>query len=401
MAGRLKHGSVGLAALTDEPREKDASRALTCACGVIICVVLIVLFGLTMLYSTSYGLVGTRFFSMQLLWGGIGLAAALAVVAVGYKFLSDHSRILAAVVFVLLISCLAFKPVNGAQRWIRLFGFSLQPSELAKPVLSLLLAWYCSKNFRTIHVVFSRNGVLPAFGMSAVIIGGVLAGQDLGTSMLLAAVMLTILFVAGAGLRWVLLAGGGVGLLFLFLPQISAVRWQRVVSFTEPEKYASGEGYQLWNSLMALGSGKWTGVGFMASRMKARYLPEAHTDFILAVVGEELGLISLILVMLAYLTFTFFGLGIAMSARTRQGMFLALGLTATIALQAVINIGVVSGALPTKGIPAPMISYGGSNLLSCMICAGLLISVALDTITPDYNRELKEWISSGFRKKRR
>ena len=377
---------------------KNVSKAITCACGLIVSVVMLVFFGLTMLYSTSYGQVGSEYFSKQLLWAAIGFAAALTVIAVGYKILSDKSIFLVAVTFVLLVACLAFPEVKGAQRWIRFAGISLQPSELAKPVLVLFLAGYCAKHFRTVSEVFTKHGIFWALLVCGVLIGGVLLGQDLGTSMLMAAVALTVIFVAGAGLRWFFLAIAGGGALFLALPVISPVRWQRVTSFLEPEKVASDEGWQLWNSLMALGSGKWLGVGFMASRMKARYLPEAHTDFILAVVGEELGLVSLILVMLTYIAFTFFGLGIAMSARTRQGMFLAVGLTAVIALQAVINIGVVSGALPTKGISAPMISYGGSNLLSCMISAGLLLSVALDTIMPDYNKNFRERIFARFRK---
>ncbi len=380
--------------IADQSREKDGLKATTCASLLIVSVVLLVFFGLTMLYSTSYGQVGTKFFSMQLLWAGIGLAAALTVIAVGYRLLSDHSIFLVGIAFVLLVACLAFPAVNGAQRWIRLFGFSLQPSELAKPVLALYLAHYCSKHFRTVHEVFSRKGILPALFVSGVLISGVLMGQDLGTSMLMCAVMLTVIFVAGAGLRWFIFAGAGAFALFLALPVLSPVRWQRVTSFLEPEKFASDEGYQLWNSLMALGSGEWFGVGFMASRMKARYLPEAHTDFILAVVGEELGYVSLLGVMLVYILFTFCGLGIAACARTRQGLFLAVGLTAVVALQAIINIGVVSGALPTKGIPAPMISYGGSNLLSCMIITGLLLSIALDTIIPDYNQKLREWFSA-------
>jgi cell division protein FtsW len=162
--------------IADQSREKDGLKATTCASLLIVSVVLLVFFGLTMLYSTSYGQVGTKFFSMQLLWAGIGLAAALTVIAVGYRLLSDHSIFLVGIAFVLLVACLAFPAVNGAQRWIRLFGFSLQPSELAKPVLALYLAHYCSKPFRTGHEVFSRKGVLPALFVSGVLISGVLMG---------------------------------------------------------------------------------------------------------------------------------------------------------------------------------------------------------------------------------
>ena len=156
----------------------------------------------------------------------------------------------------------------------------------------------------------------------------------------------------------------------------------RVTSFTNPgnEELRDSDGYQLWNSLLALGSGGWDGVGFMESRMKQRYLPESHTDFILAVVGEELGLIGLLCVIAGYLLFGYFGMKIALNSRSRYGMLLAQTITLIIVLQAAINIGVVSGALPTKGISAPLISYGGSNLLMNMVMVGLLVSVGLENV---------------------
>jgi cell division protein FtsW len=167
-------------------------------------------------------------------------------------------------------------------------------------------------------------------------------------------------------------------------------RWSRLTSFLTPELLQKTDAYQLWNSLLALGSGGWFGIGFMESRLKAKYLPEAHTDFILSIVGEELGLLAMLLVIAAYMLFMFFALKISLNAKRRQAMLLGVGVTMLIVLQAFVNIGVISGALPTKGMPAPLISYGGSNLLMCWIGIGLLAGIALENIYPDYSRVLWE-----------
>ncbi len=382
--------------------EEEAAKSVNYAYGLIITAALIIMFGMTMLYSTSYGWsVGAKYFYAQLIWGGIGLAAALGTVMIGFKKLSDLSLWLILIVSILLIACLFFPEINGARRWIRVGGLSLQPSELAKPVLALFMAKYCAENFRSINQVFNRHGALPMVAVCGVVMLLVVAGKDLGTTLLLAMVLLVVLFVAGISLRWFIFPAIGAVGLFFFIKHFNQVRWVRITSFLEPERYASDDGYQLWNSLLALGSGKWFGVGFMESRLKARYLPEAHTDFILAIVGEELGLLSLIAICVAYLVFAYFGMKIALNARTRQGLFLGVALTATIVLQAAINIGVVSGAMPTKGIPAPMISYGGSNLLMSMIATGLLVSIALDTALPGFNAEIMEWVKTRLTRRKK
>ena len=159
-----------------------------------------------------------------------------------------------------------------------------------------------------------------------------------------------------------------------------------------------GEGYQLVRSLMALGSGGWLGLGFGQSRLKTRYLPEQHTDFILAVVGEELGLVAIWLVILLYLMWGFFAVRIAISARSKLGMLLAFGLAMAIQLQATINLAVVSGSAPTKGMPAPFISYGGSNVASSILAVSLLLSVAMETVRPGYSDAFWETVRNKFRK---
>jgi cell division protein FtsW len=174
------------------------------------------------------------------------------------------------------------------------------------------------------------------------------------------------------------------------------MRRARILSFINPEEFAATTGYQLWFSFLALGAGGWHGVGFMESRLKARYLPEAHTDFILSIVGEELGLIAMVLVIIAYGVFCWAGIRISRHANTRLGMLLGCGLTMYITLQAIINIGVISGCFPTKGMPAPFISYGGSNMLSCMVAVGLLLSIAQETMTPGYNKRVMAYLHSKW-----
>jgi cell division protein FtsW len=178
------------------------------------------------------------------------------------------------------------------------------------------------------------------------------------------------------------------------------MRWGRMTIFLEPEINQRAGGYQLWNSLLALGSGSWQGLGLTDSRLKASYLPEAHTDFIIAIIGEELGYLGVMSVILFYILWGFFAFRIAMSARNRTGMLLGCALTLGVLFQAIINLGVVSGMFPTKGMPAPFISYGGSNMVCSLVATGFLVSIALDSWIPDYAEkfqlQLKKWIKLDF-----
>lgn len=384
-----------------EIRHHEDRSPLVYAVGLIVTVAMMVLFGLTMLYSTSFGTAGSTFFMKQLMWAGVGVVSASAIFLIGYQKLSDYSIPFACLVMLLLfVADFFFPAVKGAHRWIKVPGVgNIQPSELAKVALILFMARSCSDRMRYINDIF--KGMLPVGVVIAPLMGLVLLGKDLGTTTLLVVVAVLILFVSGLKLRWImppfLMAPPA---LLLYLKSFDPERWSRLTTYTNPELCQKTDGYQLWNSLLALGSGGWTGVGFMESRMKAKYLPEAHTDFILSIVGEELGYIGLILVLIGYLSFMYFALKISLSSQNKQGMLLGFGATAVIVLQATINIGVISGAFPTKGMPAPFISYGGSNLLMSLMCTGLLVSVAIDTAYPGFNKEVivdfKKKLSSIF-----
>ncbi len=377
---------------------------------------ILLLFGLTMLYSTSFGTAGSTYFLKQLMWACVGGAGACGVLFFGYRRVSDWSPwMMGVVLLLLLVADFCFPAVNGAHRWIRIPGVgNIQPSEYAKVILALFLAKFLSARVRYLEkgpfFRFCSPGD-PAFWQapfwSVFVLGGiccgvvmlaVLAGRDFGTTFLMILLFFSVMYVAGipGKLLLPLLVGPGL-LVYFYLMNFDPMRRDRLTIFLNPEPHQMEEGYQLWNSLLALGSGSWTGLGFTESRMKMKYLPEAHTDFILSIVGEELGLISLLLVLAAYVAFVILAVRIARHARTRQGMLLALGCATFIAIQAGINIGVICGALPTKGMPAPFISYGGSSLVTCLVATGLILSVALDAARPDYQLEIQNFLREKIR----
>lgn len=363
----------------------SGSGSLAAAQGLLLITALLVVFGLTMLYSASYGVAGAKYFRNQLIWVAGGVVSGAVVFALGYRRLAAWSPFLMGGSFLLLlVARFCFDPINGANRWIRIGGFSLQPSEFAKLAVALFVARYCSENIRTFSELRNRRGLLPLAAGAGMVIGGVLLGKDLGTTLLISSMAFLTLMVAGLYWRYFVIPPIGAVLIGVYVWLFDPERLSRVTSYLNPEKVNQDEGYQLWTSLMALGSGSWFGVGFMASRMKAKYLPEAHTDFILAVVGEELGWCGMAAVVICYLLFGFFALRIALRSESRLGLLLGFAITCGITLQAAINLAVVSGSIPTKGMPAPFISYGGSNLVVGLTMVGLLVSIAVDTVEPDY-----------------
>ncbi|MGE4564826.1 MAG: FtsW/RodA/SpoVE family cell cycle protein [Victivallaceae bacterium] len=368
--------------------QDDAADAVIYARRLLMVVALLCCFGLTMLYSTSYNAAGAEYFRKQLMWIVAGGAGAFAVFVIGYRRIASWSTVWLVLSIVLLLLALKFKAINGANRWIRIGGFSIQPSEFAKIAMAIYTARYVSDNLRTFGDLMRKRGGLIEFGLVAgLLLGCIILGRDLGTTTLVATMVFVTLLAGGLRLRYLIIPVALASLVATYIWFFDKMRMGRVTSFMEPETYAKTTGYQLYNSLLALGSGNWFGIGFMESRLKARYLPEAHTDFILSIVGEELGLVVLALLVVCYGIFTWYALKISVSANSRLGMLLGFALTAGISLQAVINIAVISGAAPTKGMPAPFISYGGSNLMAGLLAIGLLLSIAAETAHPGYNEE--------------
>jgi len=287
-----------------------------------------------------------------------------------------------------MAACFFFKPVNGASRWIRFGSFSIQPSEFAKIAVAIFVAKYCADNARTFSLIRHRRGLLPLCAGAGIVILGILMGRDLGTTILVGTMTFFTMLAAGLFFRYLIIPVILGGVIAVYIKLFDPMRLARVVSFMNPEVVQKGKGYQLWNSLLALGSGNWFGVGFMTSRLKAKYLPEAHTDFILAIVGEELGFVAMAAVILLYTLYGYYALRIAFRSSSRLGMLLGFALTLGVTVQAAINLAVVSGSAPTKGMPAPFISYGGSNMIACLLATGLLVSIAFDTIAPGYEERL-------------
>ena len=354
----------------------------------------LVVFGLTMLYSASYGQAGLAYFKKQLLWVGLGVAAAGTVVFIGYRKLATWSPFLMGGCFLmLLVAKFCFRSVKGGARWLRFGGVTIQPSEFAKIAIILFVAHYCSEHQRTFYRLKERHGLLPLILPVAAVAGAILLGRDLGTTLLVVITVSLALFAAGLYLRYMVIPLGFVALAGVYVYFFDPTRLARVTSFMHPEADAEKKGYQLWTSLKAIGSGNWFGRGFMNSRMKAKYLPEAHTDFILSIIGEELGFVGMIAVILLYSLWGFFALRIALYAGNRLGSIMGFALTCSISLQAAINIAVVSGSIPTKGMPAPFISYGGSSAISSLLAVGLLVSIAVDTLDPGYAERLHAKLS--------
>ena len=344
----------------------------------VFCVAALLSLGLVMLYSSSMSPTVPGSPTTQVVWGGLGLVAAGIVACIDYRHFKKISvplflAAIALLVVVLIPSSVSVK-AGGARRWLSIAHQSFQPSEFAKLGLVVLLAHYAER-YQRFMPSFGRGLVIPGVFV-ALTLGLIFLEPDWGTTLLLATVSGIMLLVAGV--RWrcflpPLLAGVIIFAVFLLN---NTTRMNRVASWLNPEATKEGVGYQAWMATLALGSGGWTGLGLGNGRQKFGYLPEHQTDFIFANVGEELGLVATLGVVGAFVVLLFCGIYIAWHSRDIFGALLATGLTFLISLQAFINIGVVTSALPNKGLPLPFISRGGSNLFLMLVCVGLLLSVA-------------------------
>ena len=340
------------------------------------CVAALLALGLVMLYSSSMTQIGAHDLVTQLVWCVVGFGFCVTATALDYQLLKK----IAWPVFVLALISLALVFVprighasHGAHRWIRA-GLTIQPSEFAKLALIILLAWYGDRHQRQMQN-WKRGIVVPGM-LIALVLGLIFVEPDRGTTILLAAVSGAMLLMAGVRWKHVLLPAllGASGFVVSILHD--PMRMGRIFAWLHPEQHLEGAALQARQAMIGLGSGGWFGLGLGNGLRKFGYLPEIHTDFIFANIGEELGLVGTMLVVLAFVVIVVCGFYIALNAGNTFGFLLAAGLTFLIGLQAAINIGVVTSALPNKGLPLPFISYGGSNLLAMLTCVGILFSVA-------------------------
>jgi cell division protein FtsW len=346
----------------------------TATTTLVLCVGSLMALGMVMLYSSSLAR-GSHYLTMQGAWCGAGIIVCTIAALSDYRWLKKIAWPLLFVSIVALVYVLVLGPkINGSRRWIPLGIANFQPSELAKFALITVLAFYGERYQRDIRT-FWKGLVIPGLIAMSVLVP-VFLEPDRGTTILLSSV--TGLMLLLAGVRWFyFIPPAAAGAAFMFYALISdQMRLKRILSWLNPDEHKTGVGYQAWQAMIAFGSGGVTGLGLGNGRQKLGFVPENHTDFIFSVVGEEMGLAATLAVLCVFVIFVICGVYIAWQARDVFGLLLASGITFLIGMQALINIGVVTSALPNKGLPLPFVSYGGSSLLLMLLAIGVLISVA-------------------------
>lgn len=347
------------------------------------------LLGVVMVFSASAVMAQQEFghsyafVLRQIVWLLAGLAAMFALMRTDYHRLREPGVVYTVLcaVAVLLLATFFLDKTHATHRWISIGPVHLQPSELTKLAAILYLAWFLDLKRRTAtSLAFTRHDllqtILPAVAPVLVCVGLIVLQPDLGTSVDILLIVVAILYVAGLSWKW-LAVGASVALptlaaLILFVGYRNA----RLMAFLHPDSDPQGAGFQLLQSLIAVGSGGFAGVGLMEGKQKLFYLPEAHTDFIYAVICEELGYLGAFFVLVLFAIFAWRGIRAAFNAPDRFGQLLALGVTSMVVFQALINFAVVLGMMPTKGIPLPFVSYGGSSLLVMLMATGVLLNVS-------------------------
>jgi cell division protein FtsW len=341
----------------------------------------LVMCGVVMVFSASAASEDSwKFLAAQAKYAAVGIAAMAVLMRIDYhKY--EHPILIYSVlggIASLLLAVLLFAPkINGAQRWVRLGGFSLQPSELAKAALVIFLAWFLSQREEEGELENFWNTIAPAAVVTAILAGLIIKEPDLGTTVMLAVIFITMIFAASMPLRHlvkVLLPAIAIGALLIL-----KVGWRmdRVTAFWDPQKHVNGKGYQAWQSLIAVGSGGVNGLGFGQSKQKLFFLPEPHSDFIFAVIGEELGLLGAAALVAGFGFFLYRGLRVSREAPDRFGQLLAVGFTTAIVAQAFFNISVNLSMVPTKGIPLPLVSAGGTSLMVTLATIGVLLNISM------------------------
>jgi len=353
---------------------------------ILLCVTItLALVGLVMVFSASAVVAGNRFhdswyyLKRQLVWLAFGLVLLQVASRVDYIWWKRLALPLLGLIIVLLLVVLIPSigvAGHGARRWIPLGPISIQPAEMAKLVGVIYLAAYLAK--KEDRLQHFSTGLLPALLVIGVLSGLILLEPDLGTVVVLGLVTGGLLFVGGACLSHLSTLALSAVPIGLVLVLTSGYRRQRLMAFLEPWRDASDTGFQITQSFLAFGSGGLFGVGLGEGKQKLFFLPEAHTDFVLALVGEELGFVGTVIIVLFFALFVLRGFQISTRARIPFGRYLGIGITMLIGIQALINACVVTGLLPTKGLTLPFVSYGGSSLVICLMGVGILLNISRD-----------------------
>ena len=348
--------------------------------GVVLALVFL---GVVMVYSASAIIAADRFgdpfffLKKQLFWAFLGGGLLWAALRLDYRRLERLVVPLLVVSIALLVLVLLppfGQAINGTRRWFRIGPLSFQPVELAKFALVLYLASFLTRRAAALRSFW--QGLFPILLVAGTMALLTFVQPDLGNSLALVVLTLVLAYLAGAPVKHMAWVAAAALPLVALAVALKPYRWRRMLAFVNPWDDPQGSGFQIIQSFLALGSGGLTGRGLGGSKQKLFYLPEPYTDFIFAIVGEELGLIGAVCVIALFAVLIWRGLRVGLRAPDPFGSYLALGLTVMLATQTLVNLGVVMGALPTKGLPLPFVSFGGSALLMTMFSAGVLLNIS-------------------------
>jgi cell division protein FtsW len=359
----------------------------------LLCIGVVMVFSASAFVAVSYFGNPAYYFERELLWAGLGLVAMLVTMRVDYRFWRRISLAGMAVMLPLLVIVLRFGVVAyGASRWLAIGSFfEFQPSELTKLVLALYVADWLARKGNQVSTFW--YGLAPFVILVGVLLGLVLLENDMGTAIIIAAIAIAMFFTAGANIAQFLLALACGGLIFL-KEALKGYRYYRIIGFINPFQDKTGINLQLYQGLLALGSGNWFGLGLGASRQKTGYLPFPFTDSILPIIGEELGFIGCALIVILFLFLAFRGFRLARRTQDLYGALLATGITTWLIVQALINIGANTATLPYTGVPLPFISFGGSSIVVSLAAVGILLNISRyiqEPEMPALTRYTKNW----------
>lgn len=352
----------------------------------IMLTLMLVIFGIIMVFSASYywsiNQFGQpyHFLIRDLFWAVTGFGWMFAAMIIDYHVLANKKIAVGAMIVSIILLALVLTPlgqnINGATRWIGVGPITIMPGEVAKICSIIFVSWYLSE--KPERVLSLTRGVIPMLLLGGAYAGLIMMQPNMSTAITVLFIIMMIMFVAGMKYKHLifLFGLGGAAMCALIFTDEDGYRLKRVTSFLDPFKDALGDGYQVVQSLLALGSGGLAGLGLGKSIQKNLYLPEPQNDFILAIIGEELGYIAIILLLIVYMFMIWGGIRIAMNAPDRFGMLLASGVTAMIGIQVLLNVAVVTSSMPATGVTLPFISYGGNALWMFMFSMGILLNVS-------------------------
>jgi cell division protein FtsW len=357
-------------------RKLKSDRVLFVATIVLVSVSVVMVYSASAVLALERFQEPYRFLMRQALWAALGLGVLAIAMRIDYRTYRNEVFIwtILAAVALMLVAVLFTPPVNGARRWLSLGGLGIQPSELAKIGCILFAALILERRMHRINDI--SYSLTPIVIITGALAGLIVLEPDVGTSLSLLLTIGVMIFAAGLSYRHLTVAA------LVLIPTVTAVllaapyRRRRLLAFLDPWQDPLGDGFQIIQSRIAVGTGGVSGRGLMDGVQKLFYLPEPHTDFIYAVIGEELGLIGATAVLVCFCVIAWRGLQISSRADDRFGSLVALGLTTMIAAQAFVNMSVVLGLLPTKGIPLPLVSNGGSSLIVSLLGIGMLLNIS-------------------------